>query len=112
MGQYAEDLLDGVFDSVTGEYIGEGVGYPRTVTNPRRSQQMAVSGITKYIAKQQIKEETSAVVVKYFQYLLSIGEVSKREEQTKWRDKCERIQQDFGQFRLWLINVYKKQPKT
>lgn len=31
MGDIAESLLDGEFDYLTGEYIGEGVGYPRTL---------------------------------------------------------------------------------
>lgn len=31
MGEIAEGLLDGTFDSITGEYIGEGCGYPRTM---------------------------------------------------------------------------------
>lgn len=30
MGDIAEGMLDGTFDSVTGEYIGEPCGYPRT----------------------------------------------------------------------------------
>lgn len=32
MGDIADAILDGEFDEVTGEYIGEGVGYPRTLT--------------------------------------------------------------------------------
>lgn len=30
MGEIAEGLINGDFDSITGEYIGEGFGYPRT----------------------------------------------------------------------------------
>lgn len=30
MGDIADGLLDGTFDSITGEYLGEGPGYPRT----------------------------------------------------------------------------------
>lgn len=32
MGDIAEGILNGDFDEVTGEYIGEGDGYPRTFT--------------------------------------------------------------------------------
>lgn len=30
MGEIADDIIDGVFDYISGEYIGEGVGFPRT----------------------------------------------------------------------------------
>ena len=31
MGDIAEMILDGILDEQTGEYIGDGVGYPRTM---------------------------------------------------------------------------------
>jgi len=31
MGEIADMMLDGTLDCVTGEYIGESVGYPRTI---------------------------------------------------------------------------------
>jgi len=30
MGDIADGLIDGTFDEITGEYLGEGPGYPRT----------------------------------------------------------------------------------
>ena len=30
MGDIADGLIDGTFDSITGEYLGEGPGYPRS----------------------------------------------------------------------------------
>lgn len=30
MGEIADGLIDGTFDEITGEYLGEGPGYPRT----------------------------------------------------------------------------------
>lgn len=30
MGEIADGIINGDFDSITGEYIGEGSGYPRT----------------------------------------------------------------------------------
>ena len=32
MGDISDGLIDGTFDSLTGEYIGEGPGYPRTIS--------------------------------------------------------------------------------
>lgn len=36
MGECADMLLDGTLDCITGEYIGEPCGYPRTMTSPRQ----------------------------------------------------------------------------
>ncbi|WP_289763507.1 hypothetical protein [uncultured Duncaniella sp.] len=33
MGEIAEMMLDGTLDSVTGEYLGDPCGYPRSVTD-------------------------------------------------------------------------------
>ncbi len=33
MGEIAEMMLDGTLDSVTGEYLGEPCGYPRSMTD-------------------------------------------------------------------------------
>lgn len=39
MGDNAEMILDGILDSETGEYIGEGVGYPRTLNESNKNYQ-------------------------------------------------------------------------
>lgn len=51
MGEIAEMMLDGTLDSVTGEYLGEPCGYPRSMTdgtfhpNRRKLQQRAKRSI-------------------------------------------------------------------
>ena len=35
MGEIADSLINGEFDFITGEYIGEAVGYPRTLAYGR-----------------------------------------------------------------------------
>lgn len=37
MGEIAESLISGEFDCITGEYLGEAVGYPRTHVYGRRN---------------------------------------------------------------------------
>ena len=37
MGEIADSLINGEFDFITGEYIGEAVGYPRTYVYGRRN---------------------------------------------------------------------------
>lgn len=36
MGEIADSLISGEFDYITGEYLGEAVGYPRTHAYGRR----------------------------------------------------------------------------
>lgn len=36
MGECSDMLLDGTLDCITGEYIGEPCGYPRTMYSPRQ----------------------------------------------------------------------------
>ena len=37
MGEIADSLISGEFDCITGEYLGEAVGYPRTRSYGRRN---------------------------------------------------------------------------
>ena len=37
MGEIADSMINGEFDFITGEYIGEAVGYPRTYVYGRRN---------------------------------------------------------------------------
>lgn len=37
MGDIADSLINGEFDYITGEYIGSGVGYPRTWNGKKRT---------------------------------------------------------------------------
>ena len=37
MGEIADSLISGEFDFITGEYLGEAVGYPRTHSYARRN---------------------------------------------------------------------------
>lgn len=51
MGEIAESLIDGEFDYITGEYIGPGVGYPRTMERPRKSGIQSFNGVFGYLQK-------------------------------------------------------------
>lgn len=39
MGEIADSLIDGEFDYISGEYLGEGVGYPRTLHGNNKRHQ-------------------------------------------------------------------------
>ena len=55
MGEYAEGLIDGSFDYITGEYLGSGLGYPRTHSGKRHSN--SKSSIQRWLNKQGIKPQ-------------------------------------------------------
>jgi len=52
MGMHAEDIINGDVDQFTGEYLGEGQGYPRSdFNNIEPSTGAKTRGIEKYIKK-------------------------------------------------------------
>ena len=102
MGEIADEILDGIWDSVTGEYLGEGCGFPRTfsegyVHNP-------VRGVQKYLENNGLhKREKKKEVVKMFaeQFLML-------DYQMVGFDKsCAEIQKVFGEF-IKFVKGYKK----
>lgn len=48
MGEIAEGLLDGEFDYITGEYLGEGVGFPRTLHDTKYVRRKKKNPISHY----------------------------------------------------------------
>lgn len=52
MGEIADSLINGEFDYITGEYIGEPCGYPRSMyenAKPNRKGKDSVWGVIKYL---------------------------------------------------------------
>lgn len=46
MGEIADAIINGDFDEVTGEYLGQGYGYPRTKYTPRKSDDLSWKRVT------------------------------------------------------------------
>jgi hypothetical protein len=90
MGDAADMILDGILDEQTGEYIGPGVGYPRTMErthNPR-------NGVNNYLVKRGVKTKGERTqVIK--DYLHSIDVKTDNISKVKM---CEIISEDFGAF--------------
>lgn len=65
MGDYAEMTLDGTLDEYTGEYLGDGVGYPRTRRSYARTDQNKMAGIYTFLRKSGIhrKEHSRPLLV-------------------------------------------------
>lgn len=72
MGQHADDLINGDFDYLTGEYIGHGGGYPRTRWNKNHTpwtRKRAVQGVMTYLQhhNKKTKEQADEIIVLYCQ---------------------------------------------
>ena len=100
MGEIAESLLDGEFDCISGEYLGEGVGYPRSMhdkyNNPNGPEygNNPTKGITNYLMRFSLtRNQKRAIVRKYCGECLSLNF-----ELIGFDKCCVEIQKDFGKF--------------
>ena len=105
MGEIADSLLDGEFDYITGEYLGPGVGYPRTMERGemfsmdegRTYRNNPVAGIQGWLMKKKCKEDPEVVVRAYQDEVLHI------EGTPKYKTICKRISNTcFGEFMQWF----------
>lgn len=51
MGEIADMMIDGTLDYQTGEYLGEGMGFPRTRNSRRHRQPDSVFGVRNYLSR-------------------------------------------------------------
>ena len=59
MGQIADMILDGILDSETGEYIGDSVGYPRTMSSRKTKAEKNIAKVRKELALLTKEKEDS-----------------------------------------------------
>ncbi len=60
MGQHAEDIINGDVDQFTGEWIGNGQGYPRSMNHDHNNYSKGTKAIRKELAK-LIKSEKAKI---------------------------------------------------
>ncbi len=101
MGEIADMMLDGTLDAATGEYLGPGAGYPRSMDpdhpdyigkkkDPKTTK--PVFGVENFLKKRG-ETEFSQITDDYFVQI-------KRAEESHQK-RCEYISQDFGTFVKW-----------
>ena len=103
MGEIADMMLDGTLDEQTGEYLGEGPGYPRTRdynigSKRERKTKGNVKGMKNFLDKKNLDFET--VVTKYWKEVLD-------NKDTHTNNMCNVIQKDFNLFAQWVNKTYK-----
>jgi hypothetical protein len=112
MGEIAEMMLDGTLDSVTGEYIGESCGFPRTnepghyntikKSNKRLFKTYKnckeLNGIAKFLANYVNSDQEAVSLVRgYCESELDFIEGTLKQ-------CAKEIQKDFGQFVQFINN--------
>lgn len=112
MGDMAEAILNGDFDEQTGEWLGEGMGYPRSLRDKVRFKKNddtgiktlnAAIGVSHYLRpySRKVKRE----IVKLYCEKLNINY-----EQVGFDKACEEIQKNFPKFCTFVntnINQFK-----
>ncbi len=107
MGEIAEGLIDGTFDSVTGEYLGEGPGYPRTRERTKRgSKPINYESIAYGILMPKGKpdnmpiDKADAIIVEYTQDILKLPQNIKK------KTACKHIKINKTYFIKWFKEKY------
>lgn len=98
MGEMADAMIDGEMDFFTGEYIGRGVGYPRTLDRSlpwERKAPNAKFGVTNWLNQQGItdKNDQMKVIRKFF---------PENTENISKEQLCLRISQTFNEFKNFV----------
>lgn len=107
MGEIAEGLINGDFDSISGEWLGKGMGFPRTIHENNRKKSNPVRGVIKYLISKQITDK-----IKQAKVILSFCKESniKNADNLSKSEMCDIIQDNFGLF-VFHVNKYLKQTK-
>lgn len=89
MGEIAEMMLDGTLDSVTGEYLGDACGYPRSMTDGsywpdtdklRRCSRQSIRDICKKIGVTEQKDQ-QLLVSTFLRCVLGLAHLPKMQAQ-------------------------------
>lgn len=96
MGEIAEGLVNGDFDYITGEYLGEGLGFPRTRHPERKSQDLSWKKVCGYMGTAGIKKNMRPKV------LMDYGCTYTGKH--PYRNACFEVLRDFDRFKKWLSN--------
>jgi hypothetical protein len=112
MGDIADMMLDGTLDEVTGEYLGEGPGYPRSndpghYSNDKRSDNYGNnpgSGVKQWLSTRGIKKNKRYAMV--LDYVRTINPaINENSGINKLSQKY--IQNDFHNFTKYVLKRIK-----
>lgn len=113
MGEIADSIIDGEFDYITGEYLGEGVGYPRSIYDnyqkPKSKKKGSPhTGLHKFISlnirrknNPNVGSYCNIIILKYGEEVLGLKDLSPKQVSNI-------ITKDFKSFKTWFFEIYKK----
>lgn len=111
MGEIADAMIDGEFDYITGEYLGRGCGYPRTLERGYNKKSGAYGGVVNFcMQKGKTQSKANDIIKRYGREILKIDTPKARGIKT-WKEDVmptilkisEEIQKDFNAFRKWFV---------
>jgi len=107
MGEIAEMILDGILDQYTGEYIGKGVGCPRSFKKKKpvvSFKQQVLSVMWRGIAKGNPRNishiQLDLIIEEYVHGILKLP------QEIKESTACKHIMKDAKAFHTWFKKTY------
>ena len=106
MGDVADMILDGILDEQTGEYLGPGVGYPRTRnSNYEYSERQQKLGILSYLRGKGVRKR-----IEQTEMITSFLDSIDVKHSNLSKDKmCSIISQDFQKFASFCNKKFRNQ---
>lgn len=99
MGDIADAIINGDFDEVTGEWLGDGQGFPRTLT--KNNPPNAEYGVRNYLKQKGFpKDQHDWLIASYGSEKFKIADV---------KVICKKIQANFGQFINYISKIKSQQ---
>ena len=106
MGEIADSIINGDFDEISGEYLGRGQGFPRSIHRNDRKPN-PVYGVTNYLTQRGFKNDVIKVkIVKDFLTSKNFDFKTIESEELKFDKMCEEVSKDFGAF-VKFVNTQK-----
>lgn len=108
MGDIADMMINGDLDLETGEYLGEGQGFPRT-REKHHSNNSQLRGVQKFLESRNIPKSDVQEIVKKF--VIEVLNVSKKVQKAGLRMHCQYVQAHFGKFAKWISEEKYNNPR-
>lgn len=94
MGDIADGLINGDFDYITGEFLGLGIGVPRTRVLLRKSEDLSWKKVDSFMGSVGVKAHLRPQILKDFGCNYS--------GKHPYRNACFEVLKDFDKFKTWL----------
>jgi len=94
MGEHADDLINGDVDYITGEWLGNGQGFPITTSLPRKLEDLSWKRVTGYMNTMGIKNHLHPQTLKDYGCNYS--------GRHPLRNACFEVIKDFEKFKVWI----------